>query len=506
MPLFARTAIWMRRPWLRQALLAAAALAMLAAHGPQTLAQSQRTIRSTNDPRPLPANRLYQPYWRETQSHRGWEIREPQYVVFANTNRDDAHWAAGQVQQAWASAERLADRWTDAHRQPGFGQGSTQIVIDSEPRRERDGPPTTVNVVGVQTQIYLSVAPGEPTLRQQVIRLREAAAFALLHTAGLDAAVPPWVAQGLAAHAAEQGLDPADAKAAKDVKLAARFGGEQWRYKRSGQDALDYPAFDEAGAAASIQFLLQGDDGQHAPALLAAIRTSWDQARQTAAEGGQFRGLPGDAQPAATDTSFDWLLADLGPQFAAWKQDPLAGQPVFDPDPKLAPELLAAEQEMLVLLKLQRMLAIKSSAGGPRPRVTTFDPKEGRQVVVSNSSRPAPPVDFQDLVRRLSDLAAQPVATLDVDGSLLLSTDKERMDELLHQPGAAYSFAKRGDQLALVRQQPGGTVLQGWLESNPNKAARPVARFEVVNTRSRGNSSARPAVQEARLPRAGQSP
>jgi hypothetical protein len=484
---------------LKDAVLAVAALAVLALFPRPAEGQSPQTIRSTSDAMPVRGGRIDQPYWRETQSHRGWEIREPQYVVFAATSKGDAAWAAGHVQQAWINAARLADRWTDAHRQPGFGLGSTQVVIDNDPPRERDGPLTTVNVVGVQTQVYLNVSPGQPTLRQQVLRLRAAAAFAMLHTAGLDGATPPWVAQGLAANLGGQGLDPVDAKAAEEVKLAARFGGQQWRFTRSGQDKLADPGIDEPSAASSIKFLLEGDDAQHASALLAEIETAWKKDQQAAAEGGQFLRQPGDGQPVPTNTSFDQLLAQLKSQYDAWRNDPLAGQPVFEPDQSLSPDLLRAEQEMLVVLKLQRKLSPQSLAGGARSRVATFDRDQGRQILVASAGRTAPASIFE-FAERLSDPAAKPVATLDVDGSLLLSSDIERIAELLDRPGERYAFASRGEQVVLVRRLEGGGSLQGWLERNPNQPARPLARFELVNGQSRSKIQSRPTVQDARLP------
>lgn len=480
-------------------MLAAAGLAVLASFPWPAEAQSPQTIRSSSDALPLRSGRIDQPFWRETQSHRGWEIREPQYVVFAATSKDDASWTAGHVEQAWNNAARLADRWTAAHRQPGFGLGSTQVVIDNDPPRERDGPLTTVNVVGVQTQIYLNVSPGQPTLRQQVLRLRAAAAFAMLHTAGLDGATPPWVVEGLAANLGGQGLDPSETKAAEEAKLPARFGGQQWRFTRSGQDTLADPGIDEASAASHVKFLLEGDDAQHAPALLAEIRTAWKATQQNAAEGGQFRRQPGDGQPAATNTPFDQLLASLKPQYDAWRKEPLTGLPVFERDQNVPAELLAAKQEMLVVLKLQQKMTPRSVARGPRSRVATFDRALGQQVVVASAGRTAPTSIF-DFAERLSDPTVPPIATLDVDGSLLLTSDTKRIAELIGQPGERYVFASRGEQVVLVRHLEGGDALQGWLEHNPNQPARPLARFEMIGGNSRSKTQSRPVVQEARLP------
>jgi hypothetical protein len=483
-----------RLPFLATLALAAMAMLLTAAGG--VPAQTTETYRSTTGGLRRTEVRLDQPLWRERASHRGWELRTSQYTVVANTSLEDARWAEAQVAQVWSNAERLADRWTDLHRQPGFGLGAVQISIDSEPLRERDAPLTTLNVVGIQTQVYLNVSSDQPTLQQQALRLREAAAFAMLHTAGLDAAVPSWVAQGMAAHVAELGLDEAELAAAKEVKQPGRLGGEQWRSTRSGQDVLDYPQIDLLGAAAQVKFLLEGDDARHAPALFADIRTAWSEAKDDAAAGAQFRNQPGTPRPAPTNTAFDRLIANLQPQYVAWQKDPLAGQPIFEADAKLAPEVLAAEREMLVVLKLHRKLALAAAGTGPRPRVTTFDRNLGRQVVVS-AAKPAAPASFEQLVQRLTDTNAKPIATLDVDGSLLISSDTARLEELLGKPGE-YSFARRGDQVVLVRQLAGGRALQGWLEANPAQPTRPLAKFELASARPQARSSSAPVVREAR--------
>jgi hypothetical protein len=318
----------------------------------------------------------------------------------------------------------------------------------------------------------------------------------MLHTVGLDSAVPPWVVQGLAANVAEQGLDETETLTAKDVQQPGHIGGEQWRYIRSGQDVLDYPQLDAGDAAEKVKFLLEGNDGRHAPALLAEIRTAWDTARQDAAAGEQFRNQPESPRLPPANTPIDRLIAGHQAEYETWRKEPLIGQPIFDANERLEPALLAAQREMLVLLKLHRKLAIASAGSGPRSRVTSFDRNLGRQVVIS-SAKPAAPASFDEFVQRLTDPNAQPIATLDVDGSLLLSGDSPRLEELL-VPAGEYSLAWRGDQIVLVRQLANGPVLQGWLESNPNQPTRPLAKFALAASRPQSKSGSTPAVREAR--------
>jgi len=443
-------------------------------------------VRSTADVRPRIPDEHDRPYNRETQSHRGWEIREPQYTVFATTSPDDARWAASHVAAAWNNASRLAGRWTAVQQNPDFGLSSLQVVIDGEPLRDRDAPLTTINVVGIQTQVQLNVAPGQPPLKQQLARLREAAALAMLHTAGLDSAAPPWVVAGIAAASGRQGLTDEQLRAEAASPSTAHFGGQQWRFAREGQDVLAYRRLDHDAAAAQVAFLLTGSDAQHAPEFLSALNQATREAARTAAEGGAFRAQPGDRQPASADTPFDSLLAERRTQFEEWQQEPLSGQPVFEPPADADPELIAAEREMLVLLKLQRRLAATSSdpqrsfaAGVPRTKVVTFDPAKGAS---SRPGRSKPTIaTFSDLAARLSDPAQGVWATLDVDGSLLLSTDTERVQALLATAENRYSLETSSGRTTLVRQLDGNKALRGWLAENTEKKSRPLAKFEVAS-------------------------
>jgi hypothetical protein len=473
-----------------------------------TLAQDVPSqIRSTTDVRPRIPDEHDRPYQRETQSHRGWEIREPQYTVFATTSQADVRWAAAQVAAAWNNASRLASRWTRVHENPDFGLNSLQVVIDDEPLRDRDGPLTTVNVVGIQSQVQINVAPGQPPLKQQLVRLREGTALAMLHTAGLDSAAPPWVVAGIAGFAGREGLSDEQVAQAAAQGDFAHLGGQQWRFLRETQDVLAYNKVNQSAAAEQVKFLLTGNDAQHAPALLAALGNANTDAARTAAAGGAFTNFPGDAQPARTATAFDNLIASRQGQFEAWQKEPLAGQPVFEPAANAAPELVAAEAEMLVLLKLHQRLtsptpaatAVAVNSGAPRTKIITFDKTKGATTAPAKQGTQI--ASFGELAARLTD-PSQPVwATLDVDGSLLLSTDVQRVSELLATAEHRYALESTGGNATLVRQLPGNRTLRGSLAENAKQKSRPLAKFEVAGmTRPKreANAPAQPPRQARR--------
>jgi hypothetical protein len=242
---------------------------------------------------------------------------------------------------------------------------------------------------------------------------------------------------------------------------------------------------------------MEGNDAQHAPALIKELRLATAAAEQTAARGGHFQRLPGDELLPPTDTPFDRLATKLGPQLEAWRKDPKMGQPLFEPDPTLPAELLQAEQEMLVVLKLQRKLADRTTPRRPVPRVTTFDRATGRQVVVSTRTAAAP-TTMRDLHWRLTDPAAPTIATLDVDGSLLLSSDTQRIEELLGYSGERYAISKTGEYVVAVRRLEGNRLLKGWLADNPDNPGRHLAKFELTDGRTTVKQTARPKAQEAR--------
>jgi hypothetical protein len=469
-----------RRPGrVRAARLAAALLAAMGS--PATGgAEPPRQYRSVTDLRPRISDAPARPYSRETQSHRGWEIRERQFTVFASTSQHDARRAARQVQAAWNEAATLADRWTTMHRQSDFGLSSLQVVIDSEPVRERAAPPATLSVVGGQTQLAINVSAGQPPLDEQVVLLREGAAFAMLHAAGLDAAVPPWVMQGIAAYVGRQGLDQARLAAADGAFDNVQLGGQAWRQVgaasgRLNKTELGGAAFADREAADRVAFLLTGDDAQYAPLLVAAVQEATAAAASVAV---QARGNAFSLRRPPKSTArpeFDRLITERQPQYAAWKADPFGGQPLFEPAANEPAELQAFQREMLVVLKLARRQTPKPS--GVRSKIAAFD-RDQRQAVEAPQTIKRD-LSMSELAARLTDPQEPVWGTMDADGRLLLSTDYERVQRLLGQEEGRYRWHHDGQRNVLVRRLADGRALRGWLEENPQNPARPRAKFET---------------------------
>ena len=96
-----------------------------------------------------------------------------------------------------------------------------------------------------------------------------------------------------------------------------------------------------------------------------------------------------------------------------------------------------------------------------------------------------PAASFANLAARLSDPGQPMWGTLDVDGSLLLSTDRPRVNELLGGFDQRYRLERENEHMVLVRRLEGERTLRGWLEENPKDKSRPLAKFEVVELRKK---------------------
>lgn len=456
--------------------LATCVLAMLPA-----AAQAQRpieTYRSVGDVRQRPSDEHDRPYFRETQSHRGWEIREPQFTIFADTSQQDAREAAGHVQQAWQAASRLASHWTRVNEQPDFALNALQVVITGERLRDVDAPPTSLNVVGIQTQVEIAIGNGQPKLAEQLVRMREGAAFGMLHAAGLDSLAPPWLMSGLASFAGQSGLTEEQLQSAAPAADLPRNGGQQWRFARSSPDVLAYPAENLDEAASRAAFLLTANDAKHAPALFAMLQQAQLAAQERAADQGGFS--PEQGQPSPL---FDQYFAEHRVEYEAWQANPKQGQPIFEASKELAPVVLSAEREMLVVLKLYHRLAERTPARRPQGgKIIELD-KEGRAVARSTTT-PALPTTFAAFAERLLDPAKEPWATLDATNNILLSSDRQRVQALLAPGRAAYALdLTTAGKTVLVRTAEDGTKIRGWLEPNSQDKTRPLARFELPTTK-----------------------
>ena len=221
-------------------------------------------------------NELALPRYRNRVSHRGWEVRTAEIVVFASSSRVDAELAMGHVQAAWQNIATLADHWTDVHRHPSFAIGKVLVFVDSEPVRRRGGPLEAVRVDSDGTMIYVNVAPGSPPLTEQRELLQRSAAHAFLHIAELDRQLPRWVLDGLAGYVAREkkvsqqdGQEkPAEVARPTDVPTG---GINRHFHRRQTPDRLAPRRDDRETAERWVTYLIEAEEGRHAPGFFTAI-------------------------------------------------------------------------------------------------------------------------------------------------------------------------------------------------------------------------------------------
>ncbi len=479
--------------------------------------------RSLGDTRVRQFDELDRPRFNRRETHRGSVVNDERFTVVAISGPEDAQLARAEFSRAWNEFGQLANTFTNAHRNADFGIGQMIVVIDNEPLRERDTPKRTLQIQDGQTILYLNVAPGQPPLREQLPELREGAVHAMLHLAELDRKFPLWAQQGLAQYTAEkiaqqdsddlardnaadeEGFDQVSYTEDElvDTPLAAdRFDDEEvggmagakgddagntrgapvdveyWRLQRAEPDRLAESVPDEENEAAvaleRVRFLLEGDDAAHAPQFLLGLRAlaeeatdpllaSWTELKDT------------QLLPPAVDTVVDVLFDELEPAFIAWQADPLRGQPLFIPSGEIPdPAMLGREKEMELVLKLAQLQTQTTTATEIRPRVTEFDADGQRETSAGSAMTTA--INVDQLYFQLVD-DETPWATTDVDGTLLLWTDHDRLAEVLGVADHRFSTEYRDGRWVLATVWDENTQLEAWLEPNQDNPSRPLVKF-----------------------------
>lgn len=384
-------------------------------------------------------------------SHVGWEVRSRHFVVVSTQSAEQASQTAAQMEQAWTDVARLADRWTTVHRQPSFGVAAVAVLLTNGNRFTSGGPaagpsPTTDGAVLV---VNLADRPWV----EQLPALRREVCGAFLRVAQEDALLPAWSHQGLSDYLAE----------AEPPKVA-------WT------QLPPPPANRPTWSAEELQraqlwghFLLEGNDAQYAPEFLAALGATVT-ARSRALASQAMHQPAGMSEPSEANSPLAVLVAKASREgdVGAWLRDPAVGQPVMCPEPKDLP-LEARHYELALLLKLARRLSI------------------------SGHSATQPMWTVADLQRRVNMPSAAAWATLDIDGRLLFSDDRERFGALLAPADRRYQTRRAEDGTEILQASfADGQRLEAWLEDNPDNPKRP-----LVHLRASASSGRRAEAAEA---------
>lgn len=450
---------------------------------PVSACADEPTYRSLRDARPRVPDELDRPRRAHRVSHRGWEVRSAHFVVVATTGPTQAEMVSRQLEETWRRFGHLADTWTDVHRQPNFAIGAVGVLIDDAAVNSRQRPDSGPRALNHGANIYINLASGEPTLDDQLPRIRSEAVRAFLRVTGQDAVLPDWVVDGLAVHFARR--DPTPSMSVREqtpangtVGATALPRAGQRLTQRIAADRMETPAPHDTDPL-SVRFLLEADDAHYAPAFLAALAESarhdlpvHPEVGRRVGRGKSTRGLPKRGR---------WQIArltggaDYRREFEKWQSDPLAGRPIFEPAEIDGPRLLAQAQRMTLVLKLARRFDVQAASS----RGTAIDLPRSPQTDES-FERSGRALDLQGLYRRLTDPAAEPWATIDVDGTLLWSGNRARIDEIFRAADVRYTTHLRRGQSVLEARLETGERLEAWLEPNDENPTRPIARVRRI--------------------------
>jgi hypothetical protein len=409
-------------------------------------------------------------------------LKSANCVVYGNLRNEDSHWVAEHVEATWEAMTAMVDPWTTLHkpeqdaRYPRYEVGPISVYVDRQPLGNRADRASTLHIVGNGTMIYLNVSEGQLSLEEQVGRLKLATAHAFLHESTISERMPQWVNDGLAGYVAQQELTPEEQETVvKNDELLPRFQGENRRNPSEpwGPTLSETP---DDISIARIRYALEGNDAMHVHSFFDALAVTADrQGRQIASKiKTRDSWITQNNVEGPTRVDQFWEGQDQA-SFDAWRKDPRDGQPLVDPATRVDPQMKDRLLDMLVILKLAKRPTNQVSTQGTI-RTVVHEFRNGQSVEIPQ--RRKEPVQSYSLVRRrLSDPTAEPWATLDGDGKLLLSSDTDRVNELLDR---TYQSVVREGKLVLRYKWDRNHVLEGWLEENTDLPSRPLAKFSVM--------------------------
>lgn len=416
---------------------------------------------------------------RRTQRtcHWGWEVRTRHFVVFSTVSPEQANWTAQEMERAWSDTGLLADQWTDVHRRPKFGIGAVSVLVSDRPLHPDAQPAPGPRTTNYSPNLYINLGDGPSPREERLPELRREAFLAFLRATGQDQVLPDWAQVGLAAHLS--GAEPPNGSIqSPDPPQRARDQPTVAWARRVVADRMAPLRMDRERAILWVRYLLEGDDAKYAVTFLAGLRA-------LVAGHSQDPFLPGDGVrgvarfetrlPPERRSPLEQLTMTRGirQEFADWLADANVGQPVVETIPAEMP-LDERQREMLLILKLARRFALPP-AEPIQPKV--FEYGTDRTATILSPPTVSEPVSVAELYGRLSDPDLPPWATLDTDGSLLLSRNRKRLAEVFTNPDRRYRTYERDGYLVLEAGFATGDVFEAWLEENAENPRRPVARI-----------------------------
>ena len=154
-----------------------------------------------------------------------------------------------------------------------------------------------------------------------------------------------------------------------------------------------------------------------------------------------------------------------------WLEDPNVGQPIVRTIPAQMPFDERHREMVLILKRAHRFPATSDSV--PSPRGYEFSREDGEAKMLPISQRAAH-FDVTRLHQRLTDSSHTPWATIDTDGSLLMSADRQRLDRVFNRGDRRYRTYDREGCTVLEVTFESGEVFEAWIDPNERSSERPI--------------------------------
>jgi hypothetical protein len=426
-------------------------------------------------------------------SRRGWTSRSEHFVVSATTSQEDAAQVTQELEQTWAEISRLADQWTTVHRQAAFGLGAVSVVVTREPFRSSRQPLGNDPSASPAPEIFVNLAERSATLDDRLPQMRAETLTSFLQLSGQDRLLPPWVQSGLASYISGV-VPPEPAGLRLDLPgpfVAAGNYNQPWRSLSRHGDKDELTPGQSAQAALWVRYLLEGDDAAHADQFFTALATSTTKRSESGFSSTQrARAVPirpGDPSPKnpltwETLTRRNIAQADV----SDWLADRNVGQPLVQSEP----ENLALDEthrDLLLILKLARRFATEAGDGVP---MRVVERGVDRSAELAQTSAGENVLSVAALYERLVAPGRNRWATLDTDGRLLLSDNKDRLAAIFANPDRNYRTSQRDGHWMVETTLATGETLEGWLEENAAQPKRPIAHLRQKPAAATGERQA----------------
>jgi hypothetical protein len=412
-----------------------------------------------------------QPY---SASRWSQELRSPHFAVVGDTDWEHAMRIAEEAETIWEEFSHLADHWTDAHHDPSFGLGAVRIVVMGEHTGAPCHQLPDLRGMNRPATVHVPLTGESSDSGQFKGRLRRDLALAFFRAAGHDRQLPEWVQLGVAEYFSGTPVPARSVGSADPRESSALLPDGPWT-PRSVVNEMTRASIDESEARLWVRFLLEGNDSRYAQQFFDAMAETLAEA----AGGGQ-RSLPalGTNTPGGVDSwqpesALDRLTESetVKRDMSRWLDDPNIGHPIVRTIPAQMP-LDERHREMVLILKLaQRSLAPSDAEPGPKVYEFSREDREARMLPVGQR---VASFEVTGLYRRLTDSSHTPWATIDTDGSLLMSTDRQRLDRVFNRADCRYRTHNREGCTVLEATFDSGEVFEAWIEPNEQSSQRPV--------------------------------